>query len=350
MHLQKPRTFVMALTACLLCLQSADAQRLAADRFKNGSGIRRLLQSATQTAQRCVVRVTSDGKDVALGTIVGPDGAVLTKASELSGQIACRLPDGQTVPAKLIGVQTDLDLAMLSTTIADRPQLVWQTSAPGVGSFVATPGPKQLPIAVGIISTPRRSIPPQRGVLGISISESKGGPRVTEVFPNSGADRGGIAVDDVLQKINGQRISDRAELKKIISQAQPGDRLSIEVLRGEQTLRLDATLGTPTASLFNRGNFQNQLGGILSRRRGGFEDILQHDSVVKRSECGGPLVDLQGHVVGINIARAGRTETYALGAQQILAILDDLRSGKLAPIVPDRVPGPKPPPLPVPAR
>ena len=187
-------------------------------------------------------------------------------------------------------------------------------------------------------------------MLGISISESKGGPRVTEVFPNSGADRGGIAVDDVLQKINGQRISNRAELKKIISQAQPGDRLSIEVLRGEQTLRLDATLGTPTASLFNRGNFQNQLGGILSRRRGGFEDILQHDSVVKRSECGGPLVDLQGHVVGINIARAGRTETYALGAQQILAILDDLRSGKLAPIVPDRVPGPKPPPLPVPAR
>jgi serine protease Do len=349
-HLQKPRILVTALAACLLCLQSADAQRLAADRFKNGSGIRRLLQSATRSAQRCVVRVTSDGKDVALGTIVGPDGAVLTKASELSGQIACRLPDGQTVPAKLIGVHTDLDLAMLSTTIVDRPQLAWQTSAPGVGSFVATPGLKELPIAVGIISTPLRSIPAQRGVLGISVSEFKGGPRVTEVFPNSGADRGGIAVDDVLQRINGQRIATRDALKNIISQAQPGDRLSIEVLRGGRTVKLSATLGYRTASLFNRGNFQNQLGGILSRRRGGFEDILQHDSVVKRSQCGGPLVDLQGQVVGINIARAGRTETYALGARQILAILDDLRSGKLAPVVPDRPSGPAPPPLPVPPR
>ena len=30
------------------------------------------------------------------------------------------------------------------------------------------------------------------------------------------------------------------------------------------------------------------------------------------ADCGGPLVNLDGKVVGMNIARAGRTESYAI--------------------------------------
>jgi len=349
-HFDLPRQFVTGMIACLLCLQSATAQRLDSERFKNGRRIRQLVESTTQDVRKCVVQVVSQGKRVALGTIVGSDGAVLTKASELSGRLQCRLPDGQTVPARLIGVHTGLDLAMLATSLVNRPALSWQQSIPDVGSFVTTPGLQKLPLAVGIISTPVRDIPAQRGVLGISISESPGGPRVTEVFPNSGADRAGIAVDDVIRMINGKRTKNREALKMLIMQVQPGDTLAIEIQRGEQVIKLSATLGFRPSSLFNRGNFQNQLGGMLSQRRGGFSGVLQHDSVVKRTQCGGPLVNLAGQVVGINIARAGRTETYAVGAQQILGVLDDLRSGKLAPIVPDAAGGPEAPPLPVPRR
>ena len=104
---------MVGMAACLLCLQSADAQRLSTERFKNGSGIRRIVQPTTQDVGRCVVQVISQGDKVALGTIVGTDGAVLTKASELTGKIACSLPNGQTVPAKLIGVHVGLELALL---------------------------------------------------------------------------------------------------------------------------------------------------------------------------------------------------------------------------------------------
>src|SRR5262249_11927645 len=45
--------------------------------------------------------------------------------------------------------------------------------------------------------------------------------------------------------------------------------------------------------------------------------------------CGGPLVDLDGKTVGINIARAGRTETYAIPSEEVQALLADLKSGKL---------------------
>ncbi|MEX2027294.1 MAG: S1C family serine protease, partial [Pirellulaceae bacterium] len=58
---------------------------------------------------------------------------------------------------------------------------------------------------------------------------------------------------------------------------------------------------------------------------------IQHDTVLKPSECGGPIVDLSGKVVGINIARGGRVESYALPATLVRSLLPDLMSGKLNP-------------------
>ena len=43
-------------------------------------------------------------------------------------------------------------------------------------------------------------------------------------------------------------------------------------------------------------------------------------------DCGGPLVDLDGAAVGLNIARAGRTESYALPADVVIAAVKTLRS------------------------
>ena len=59
--------------------------------------------------------------------------------------------------------------------------------------------------------------------------------------------------------------------------------------------------------------------------------IMQHDSVVLPSDCGGPLVNLEGKLIGINIARAGRMESYSLPSEAIVPLLTDLKSGKLPP-------------------
>ena len=77
------------------------------------------------------------------------------------------------------------------------------------------------------------------------------------------------------------------------------------------------------------------MGSALSSRRVGYSTILQHDSVVRPADCGGPIVDLDGHVIGINICRAGRTESWAVPSEVVEAVLADLKSGKLAPPPPD---------------
>jgi S1-C subfamily serine protease len=74
------------------------------------------------------------------------------------------------------------------------------------------------------------------------------------------------------------------------------------------------------------------MGGELSGRRSGFPAVLQTDMVIQPKDCGGPVVDLNGNVLGINIARAGRVETWILPSEDIRPLLNDLKSGKFAPI------------------
>ena len=47
----------------------------------------------------------------------------------------------------------------------------------------------------------------------------------------------------------------------------------------------------------------------------------QFTFALKPEDCGGPIVDLSGAVVGVNVARAGRIETLALPAEDVQAVV-----------------------------
>src|SRR5262249_39898805 len=134
---------------------------------------------------------------------------------------------------------------------------------------------------------------------------------------------------DVVIAVGEKAVRDHEAMIAAIQHYKPGDSVVLRVKRDDKEMDIKATLGKrPTDG---RADFQNRLGGRLSEKRGGFPMILQHDPVLKPSECGGPLVDLDSKTVGIKIARAGRVETYAIPAEAVVALLPDLKSGKLAP-------------------
>ena len=64
----------------------------------------------------------------------------------------------------------------------------------------------------------------------------------------------------------------------------------------------------------------------MSQRAEGFEQVIEHDTVLQPWLCGGPLVDLDGKAIGLNIARAGRVSTYALPASLVKRIVKKLVS------------------------
>lgn len=299
--------------------------------------------AAVAKPSQSTVRVQCDGKDVALGTIVGPDGWILTKASEVKGRPVCRLQDGRRLEARVVGAHEPYDLALLKIDAAALPAVEWgDNKSAVVGAWVAAPSLEDVPVAVGVVSVAARAVTardlpasnnPASGYLGIVLAEAaEVGARISQVMPNSPAAKAGLKADDLFLSFAGRAVQDADSLLNALGRHKPGDVVAFRVKRGSEEVQLQATLDRwPRGRGRGRGDFMNRMGGALSDRRNGFPTILQHDAVLRPSDCGGPLVDLDGKVVGINIARAGRTETYAAPTQAVLPLLYDLMSGKLAP-------------------
>jgi serine protease Do len=69
------------------------------------------------------------------------------------------------------------------------------------------------------------------------------------VKPNGPAAAAGVKAGDIVTAIDGQRIDAALGLDDILSLYEPGDRLTLSVLRGGETLQLGLTLGTRPAGL-----------------------------------------------------------------------------------------------------
>jgi serine protease Do len=343
---------VLALTAGLEAQQRLDLKNLQ----KSSPKVLAAFQEVVAKPCQCTVRVKCNGQDTALGAIVAEDGWVLTKYSDLKGKIVCRLHDGRELEARMVGVEEKHDLAMLKIEASGLTPIRWAESklAP-VGNWVASPGTDGKPAAIGVISVASRNVAGKgaapapganSGYLGVALDQDSPGVKVVQVLPKTGAEKAGIKVGDMVLSVNGEKVEDAEDFMATLQRRKPGDKITLKIQRGDQELELRAELGTrPNAS---RGDFQNSLGSKLSNRRSGFPVILQHDSVLDPTDCGGPLVDLEGRAIGLNIARAGRTETYAIPAEVVLPLIPVLRSGKLAPPVVAR-PEPKEEPAPAPA-
>ncbi len=331
---------LLAYVAASRVCATAEEGRLAPNQYTSGSLVRNAFRSVVAKPNRATVQLLADDQPVAYGVVVESNGLVLSKASELRGELQCLLEDNRKVAASIVGIAVEHDLAMLKIEADKLPVIQWKKgAAPSVGSWLATTGLSDAPVAVGVASVPQREIPQQHGVLGVRVSEGQTGPLVSEVVPNSGAAKAGVLEGDVITHFAGTVVRDQQQLSSKIHQYCPGDRCRMHVLRQGNVHEMQVTLTRPLKSIFNRRAFQNNLGGELSNRRSGFPAVLQHDTVLTPSQCGGPLVDLTGKAVGINIARAGRTETHALPAATILSLIPDLKSGKLAPAAP-RAPAP----------
>jgi serine protease Do len=334
---------VLLLASVLLSAVPVSAQPpISPDHQRSSPKMLQAFREVVAKPSQATVRVLCDGKDIALGTIVEADGWIVTKASELQGKVTCRLKDGRTLTAQIVGVQEPYDLALLKVDAKGLPPVSWRASKDAhVGQWVASPGPTEEPVAIGVVSVatrkykvgdqPTKNLGAKSGWLGVGLDESEGGAHIGFVVPDSPAQRAGLRTGDLILEVAGKKILDNESLINTVQRHHPGEEIKIKIRRGSEEQELTATLGQLPPQM--RGNPQERMGSQLSNRRGGFPTILQHDTVLKPVDCGGPLVDLDGRTIGINIARAGRTESYAVPSEDVLFWLPDLKSGKLAPTV-----------------
>ena len=299
-------------------------QRLARRNERSNATVTNAFRAVVKTSSKSTVRVYCDGVHKSLGAVVDQRGYIVTKASELKGTITCELSGGSTIPAQVIGVRSDYDIALLKVEVTELQVVRWDFQVPDLGSWLATSGTSDRPVAIGVMSASPHRINGSRGVLGILLRESPAGAKVTEVVAGGAAEKAGVGVGDMVVSFNGEAVSKVDRLIAKIREMRSGDVVHLVVRRNGQDLKVMTRLTTLRTAEQRRAEMQRTLGRQVSDRSGGFPRALQHDSVLRPSDCGGPLVNLDGKAIGINIASADRVASFAIPAQEVLMILGDL--------------------------
>jgi S1-C subfamily serine protease len=106
----------------------------------------------------------------------------------------------------------------------------------------------------------------------------------------------------------------------------------------QQALRLGdvvIAIGFPGTPLSTSGNLVTTQGVVSVVKTegnypGNWPNLIQHDAAINHGNSGGPLVTLDGKLVGVNTLGATQTQAqnYSIGAAHVLTILSSLRAGK----------------------
>ena len=176
-----------------------DPFRFADEHERSHPRVKSAFRDVVSPASASTVRVLAHAeRQVALGAVVRADGYILTKASELEGELKCLLPDNRRVKAQLVAVDDTSDLALLHINVEDLPVVQWSDStAPPVGSWLATVGLSEVPTAIGVVSAQPRVIPKPKPALGVGLEDSEEGTRVGRVWDDSPAKRAGLKSGEV---------------------------------------------------------------------------------------------------------------------------------------------------------
>lgn len=285
--------------------------------------------------QRAVLQLSSaviyDGrKEIAYGTIITADGYILTKATEVEGvgKIDVRVDKAAYKDAKVVMTDPRWDVALLKVDATDLTPIVYAPDSKlARGTWVVVNGVTSRTkrrVLAGIISANAREIPPEGGaVLGVTLKETKAGLAIDEVSEGSGAETAGLKKGDILTAVAGGSVKEIEELTKMLGEMKSGADVKVTVLRDGKKTEFDVKLSA-RGDLFREVSRNDQMSGDFSNRRSGFPRVIQHDILAASNTMGGPVIDLEGRAVGMNIARANRAETFAIPVEELRELAEGM--------------------------
>jgi len=304
-----------------------------------------VLETTLDQAAKSTVRIW--GKPVrsrkatmlAYGLVVGKGTQVLTKWSEIErfeNTLHVQAGGGESFKAEVAGVFTDEDLVLLNIAIpADAGRVIKDVLVPAkfsestwnYGQFVSAPQPDGKLGGFGVVSVLERNLrETDRAHLGIMADpDFRGkGVKIAVVQPEHGAAEAGIQSGDVILDMDGREISGLQELRNALTNKQPGDKvkLKIETAGKERSVEVLLTNRPIYGELSpNRLNQMERMGGERNLVNSGFSRVVQSDMKIQSNQVGGPVVDLQGKIIGVTLARADRTKTYLMSGSAVADLL-----------------------------
>jgi serine protease Do len=96
-----------------------------------------------------------------------------------------------------------------------------------------------------------------KAMLGVLTGKSEDGVKITEVTPESGAEKAGLKKDDVITKVGDKDVKEPQDLIEAIASYMPGDKVDITYKREGKVSKTSAVLGENKAKAFSY-NFDNR--------------------------------------------------------------------------------------------
>lgn len=282
--------------------------------------------------QRAVLQTSSavilDGrKEANYGVVISPEGHILTKASEVEGleKLSVTVDRTNYKEVKILGTDPEWDVALLKIEAAGLLPVVFApTSEVPQGTWVVANGATSRTVRralAGIVSAKIREIPAAGGpALGVVLSGKSKVIEIDEITDGSGAQEAGLQKGDVILAIEGRKIARIEDIAEVLKDRKAGTRVKVACRRGKQEFTADVRLSAKGEMFNDTMNRNDMMSGDFSRRRSGFPRVMQHDILGSSRVTGGPLLDLEGRCIGMNIARANRAESFAIPVEDLKVI------------------------------
>ncbi|MEP3478471.1 MAG: trypsin-like peptidase domain-containing protein [Fuerstiella sp.] len=255
----------------------------------------------------------ADGEQLSIvGTLIKATSLIVSKNSMVGDNPVAKLGDAE-LKLEVVARDSKNDLILLKSTAENVVGIeIGQQDvvAPDIGSFLITPewnGKGLISVVSSETFTSRKQ--QSRGFLGVMPAdhEESGGAILREVTEGGAADRAGLQVGDIVTKLNETKISTHQQLRRFLGTVDPNDTVVAMIIRAEERLKKTIRLGAYPSGSGHAADKMDKSG-----RRDGFSKVIPHDADLEPDDCGGPVFDLQGNFVGLNIARNSRVRSYII--------------------------------------
>lgn len=286
--------------------------------------VRKVLQSSSA--------LIAEGRDESgYGTVVSADGYLLVKASEIEPLKQPKVTIDKTVyqNARIVATDREWDVALMKIDAADLTPVVFADSSNlPEGTWIVVNGVSSRfarRALAGIISANAREISASGGAaLGVVLKQDTKALEIEEVSEKSGAKEAGLQKGDVILAVEDKPVKEIKELAELLKDRKAGTMVKVTWRRGEEEMSAQVRLASKSEMFHLEVNRNDMMSGDFSKRRSGFPRVLQHDVMGNSKVMGGPVLNLDGKCVGMNIARANRAETFAIPVEELKGIIANL--------------------------
>jgi S1-C subfamily serine protease len=259
-----------------------------------------------------------------------PEGLPLGAKTEDTGPIvlSVRVDKQEFDEVKIVHIDKKWDVALIKVDAQDlTPAEFAPDSKLEQGTWVVVNGATSRTkrrVLAGIISAQAREIPKDGVVgLGLVLEKVKDKLQVKDVSQGGGADLGGVKVNDIIVNLEQKKVAEAKDIAEILAGKKLGEEVKLTVKRAGKDVELTVKLAILDGSEKPMDR-NDQMSGDFSERRSDFPRVIQHDILANSNTMGGPVLNMQGQVVGMNIARANRCETYAIPVEELQVIAKEM--------------------------